>query len=283
VLIVDKPLTKAMYGTQEVNFVAKALKEPEPFQGGYADFIQYDSVDEAAHCESPSRASMYDDLVFYHTRHHKHLSLSEQPISATTFAQKIIASEYMLVIEYNRYLVSHLGWKLTRREGFEDFDSKWVEKAWSDINGFHRRLDDHARRAATAGKAFSHKSQARNPVKWISTTEDFRHIEKELLDMRDRSQGLQNSLISLASLLGNKQALVETKSVRVLTILGMTFLPLSLVASLFSMSGHFSPGAGQFWVYFAVSIPLVFLVFGLAYVSTHATKLLRMFQGDARL
>lgn len=278
-MLVDKPFKNAMCGDSTSNAVAKALKDPEPFQGGYADFIRHDSVEQAVLTESPPRTSMFEDLVFYHKHHHKHLGLTKDPVSATMFAQKIVASEYMLLIEYTRYLINHLGWKLTRRDGFEIFDSSWVEKAWSDINAFHRRIDDHVRNVTTARWTLGHTGLPKPPNEWTSTVQDFRHIEDELLHLRDRSEGLLNSLTSLAGIVGNRQALSEARSVRVLTILGMTFLPLSLVASLFSMTEHFSPGAGQFWVYFAVSIPLVFLVFGLALVSTHATRLLKKVRG----
>ena len=47
---------------------------------------------------------------------------------------------------------------------------------------------------------------------------------------------------------------------KALTILGITFIPLAYVASLFSMSDGYRPGGELFWVYFAVALPLVVLI-----------------------
>jgi hypothetical protein len=280
ILIIDEPFQRAMCGDRAANTVAKAVKDPEPYQGGYADFVKHESLQDARTSGSPSRASMFDDLMFYHKQHHTHLSLTKDPVSITNFAQKIVASEYMLLVEYHRYLVNHLGWQMTRRDDFGTFESKWVEQAWSDINSFHRRIEDHIRNVAAIRAVLGHAGLAHGPDEWISTYRDFRYIEAELERLKDRSDAVRNQLTSLAGVVGNKQAINEARSVRVLTVLGMAILPLSLVASLFSMSGNFSPGGSRFWVYFAVSIPLVFLVFGLAYVSTHASRFLRMIQGE---
>jgi hypothetical protein len=64
---------------------------------------------------------------------------------------------------------------------------------------------------------------------------------------------------------GNRQSLFEARSVRLLTLLGMTVLPLSFTSGLFSMSGEYAPGNSHFWVFFAVSVTLIGLIFGITY------------------
>ena len=53
---------------------------------------------------------------------------------------------------------------------------------------------------------------------------------------------------------GNAQSLSK------ITVLTMLFIPLSTVASVFSMGGDFLPGNPRAWVFWAVSIPVLILI-----------------------
>lgn len=261
-----------MFGERDKNEVARHIADPEPFQGGYADFIPYVGAEAALKAENPPRTSLFDDLCFYHERHCQHLSVTADPQSVTLFAQKIVASEYMLLINYHRTLLSHLGWRLSRRDSLDVFDPEWVEKAWSDLQSFLRRLDDHHLKVGLAISAMHLEPQTTTPGVSRSIHTDFQYIENQLQRLKIRADGLLNSFTSLQSIIGNRQSLDEARSVRILTVLGMTFLPLSLVASLLSMGGNFMPGASDFWVYWAASLPSVLLVFALAWLAMHSLQ-----------
>lgn len=252
--------------------------DPEPFQGGYADFINYDTIEHGLATASPPRTSVLDDLCFYYEHHHKHLRLSEDPTSVTLFAQKIVASEYILILSYQRSLLSSLGWRLSRKDSLDVFDPSWVERAWSDLQSFQRRLEDHHRNVGLAISDLQLSRTATSSPHWTDTAQDFLHIEAQLDRLRNQANGLLNSFTSLAGIVGNRQSLDEARSVRVLTVLGMTFLPLSLVASLFSLSGNYQPGKDRFWVYWASSVPFVVLVFGLAWLAVHSFRWLQDFR-----
>lgn len=273
-LIVDEPLRRAMFGDSTQNNVARHTADPEPFQGGYSDFIPYSGAEAALNAESQPRTSVLDDLCFYHEKHHQYLSLTADPRSVTLFAQKIVASEYMLLVNYHRTLLSSLGWRLSRRDSLDVFDPDWVEKAWSDLQSFLRRLDDHHLKAELVTSAL-HLDASRTPPgtpHFVHTALDFQHIEDQLQRLKTRADGLLSSFTSLQSIIGNRQSLDEARSVRVLTVLGMTFLPLSLVASLLSMGGKFMPGESEFWVYWAASIPSVLIVSALAWLAVHSLE-----------
>ena len=53
---------------------------------------------------------------------------------------------------------------------------------------------------------------------------------------------------------------LQARSVRWLTILGTFFVPLSVVAGVMSMGGSFLPGEDRFWVYFAVTSPMLLVI-----------------------
>ena len=50
-----------------------------------------------------------------------------------------------------------------------------------------------------------------------------------------------------------------------LSNLGMLFIPLAFTSGIFSMSGNYAPGGSSFWVYWVVAVPLVLLVFFMAF------------------
>jgi hypothetical protein len=52
--------------------------------------------------------------------------------------------------------------------------------------------------------------------------------------------------------------------VKILTLVALIFVPLSFTSGLFSMGDDYLPGRDQFWVFFAVAIPLIILIFAIA-------------------
>ena len=108
---------------------------------------------------------------------------------------------------------------------------------------------------------------------WETSAKDFHVIQRKLLSLKNRSNNMLASFTGLAGILGNRQALKEAnrslheaRSVKILTFLGMIFLPLSLTSGLLSMNGEYNPGASQFWIYFAIAIPLTLCVFGVVFL-----------------
>lgn len=60
------------------------------------------------------------------------------------------------------------------------------------------------------------------------------------------------------------QSFLETINVFRLTYLALVFVLLTFMSSLFGMAEDIASGAKDFWVYFAVAIPLLALVFPIA-------------------
>lgn len=74
---------------------------------------------------------------------------------------------------------------------------------------------------------------------------------------------------SMVQLLDSRRSMREAANVSRLTFIALVFVPLSWVASLFSMSDSFSPGHENFWVYFVTALPVLFLVLLLSAVQWH--------------
>lgn len=67
-------------------------------------------------------------------------------------------------------------------------------------------------------------------------------------------------MTSIIQLLDLRRSTVETIYVKRLTYIALVFLPLSFVATLFSMSEPFSITDSGFWIYIVTAIPLLLLV-----------------------
>ena len=98
--------------------------------------------------------------------------------------------------------------------------------------------------------------------------QDLRYIYQRLQNMKGKVDQMTTATMGLSNIVGSRQALSEArrsvkeaKSTKTLTVVGLIFIPLAYTCALFSMSNEFRPGSHLFWVYFAVSVPLVFLVF----------------------
>lgn len=258
-LIVDESLRRILTGTR-ANYAVEEV-HPQPWQGGYADFIPFESLTKALATPGPPRTSMFDDICYYFEHHGMNVDISDDPRSTLIFAQKIVASQYMLLIQYTRSLLNHLGWVLSRRDTFADLNVDWVEERWSDLLSFHRRCDDHRGNIQDIIAGLSPEDMSTKQRSWTDVRADFAHIERQFGRLQEKSDSLISSFTGLASIVGNRQSLAEARSVRLLTLLGLIFLPLSFISGLFSMATPYTPGNSRFWIYFAVSLPLLLLVF----------------------
>ena len=239
------------------------LELPQPFKGGYADFVEYAGLLEAAHIPTQPRTSLFDDLNYYHLNHHRHLELTQDPRSATLFLQKIMAAEVQVVNKYTKTLLHHLGWLLSQRRDFRHVDTTWVEECWNDLLFTFRRVYLHKKANEDRMRALSltEPRQSFNTRDWKDTRSDYMSIATDLDEQIRLSETLISSFTGLASIVGTRRSLDEARSVRILSVLAMTFLPLSLTASIFSMSNEYGPGQPKFAQFFAVSLPLLVVVF----------------------
>lgn len=94
--------------------------------------------------------------------------------------------------------------------------------------------------------------------------EDFQVISTDIEDAGRRLENMLPVVTSLVQIIDARQSFAETANISRLTILALVFVPLSYVSSLFSMNSENMPGSKGFWVYFAVAIPVTFVVFLIA-------------------
>ena len=214
-LIVDESSRRILTGTR-ANYTVEEV-HPQPWQGGYADFMPFESLDKALATPGPPRTSIFDDICYYFEHNGVNVDIDDDPRSTLVFAQKIIASQYMLLIQYTRSLLNHLAWVLSRRNSFADLNVGWVEERWSDVLSFHRRCDDYRGNIQAIIARLSPEDTTTKQPSWTDVRVDFAHIERQFGRLQEKSDSLISSFTGLASIVGSRQSLVEARSVRILT------------------------------------------------------------------
>ena len=86
-----------------------------------------------------------------------------------------------------------------------------------------------------------------------SLIEDYKHISTNINECGRRLESMLPVFTSLAQIMDSRRSFAETANISRLTILALTFVPLTFVSSLFSMNAINSPGGSYFWVYFVVA------------------------------
>lgn len=252
------------------------------FQGGYLDFMPHEMQMRTQ--SGPPRTSMLDDICFY-IRTYANLINTGTPEGVLLFAKKIVASHYLQHAQFMRSIISTTQFHMSRKAAIrlEQFSGEFVEAQWSDGQALERRMCEYCEDLEGI------MLQCRVPFdpphldhvkSWQDITTDFQFLHRRLCDLRHRAESLNSATIGLAGMAGNQQSrqeqalsLREAKNMKTLTLLGLIFIPLALISSIFSMSQPYGPGGDQFWVYFVVSCPLVLLVLGMFYLVNTKFKL----------
>ena len=247
----------------------------EPYQGGYLDFMKYSNLQDACQTTGPSRESILEDICYYWIHHGSTIDMAHDPSISTVFLKKIVASNYMVLIEYVRAMLSTLEWSLSRQnQDISEIKIAWAEQRWSDLQSWSRRCSEYCENIESIIDGLKvPPEETITSSEWASCKKDFHLINRKLRGLKRRTEILISSLTGLAGILGNRQALKEAsrslheaKSVKILTLLGMMFAPLFFASGIFSMSEDFLPGATLFWIYIAVAVPLVLLVFAVVFL-----------------
>ncbi len=221
----------------------------------------------------PPRTSFLDDILFYLHTHSNALDLAD-PSSLRIFVEKLAASQYLKLAEFLQTVIEMIQFNLSRRKDLTSFAIAAVEEQWSDVQALERRIGEY--RDDLEAIMLQLRIPFGNPnlkdmADWKDSIPDYQYLYWRFKEISQRANSLNGSTAALAGLTNNRQAVKaqelaleatersirEAKSVKALTILGVVFVPLAYIATLFSMSDPYRPGGEMFWVYFVVAFPLV--------------------------
>jgi hypothetical protein len=241
---------------------------------GYVDFVPVDV--QASTRRGPPRTCLADDLAFYLTTHGNLVDNIASPDAVILFAKKIIASHYTQVFDYFRRNLREVQ-RFMRGPGPSDQTHlSAVEANWTDVQFIERRLDKGRVDLEEILLQTGASLDPPNPeaiTSWKDVSADFQLLYHRLIYLQQSAERINASITGLASIVGNRQAFREqqlslhaAEKARGLTFIGLVFIPLAFVASLFSMSEPYGPGGDQFWLYFAISVPAGIVVMAAYYI-----------------
>ncbi|KAK7751001.1 hypothetical protein SLS62_006986 [Diatrype stigma] len=97
---------------------------------------------------------------------------------------------------------------------------------------------------------------------WDLILKDLDHLSNKIEYYGQSLERMIPVVTSMVQLLDSRRSIAEAVNVRRLTIIALVFVPLSWVASLFSMADGYAPGQPMFWIYFVVAVPVCILIAG---------------------
>jgi hypothetical protein len=253
-------------GLRENYALVQQTNSPQSFRGGYQDFIPYDLATQMTTGSGPPRTSAFDDICYYLETYRSLLSLSEHPESCMVFVYKMIASEYVQVVDYLTSFMSHLSWVLSRQDSFQAFSMSWIEQCWSDLLAQQRRTDEHRQNVSSALRTLRASQAWQSTNGWMNPVPDFDYLESQFDILRQKCETLVSAFGGLADIVSNRRSLMEARSASVLAFVGTIFVPMSLIASILSLPNDYRPMGPKFYQYWVISIPIVMALYaGLAW------------------
>lgn len=186
--------------------------------------------------------------------------------SLSYYPLKIIAAEWMSYVAMMSYSIKRYEYTV------EDLPGLFQElgKLNSDLRGLQswRRRSIQSRHKISCVGRFLNAHHAKIagglPEDLSLLADDYEHIGASIDSYSDRLESMLPVVTSLVQIVDSRRSFAETANVSRLTYLALVFVPLTFTTGLFSMNVDKAPGGHNFWIYFAVAIPVTVTVFMLA-------------------
>ncbi|KAF2465899.1 uncharacterized protein BDR25DRAFT_80860 [Lindgomyces ingoldianus] len=237
--------------------------------------------------------SLFDEAILYWTQKDNDDAVRlaiEQPFNTMQYVLKIVAYHwtntlelFLVTLNQAEFLADEGRYQQLEEGGdavsgiFTDDYHKWKKEisrlyvAIYSLNVFRRRLayfeDDvelNLERLGCKpdGTLYSPFADAQNlPLALQDAMMDFSAIAGRVKLYKDRADALASTADEIVNLRGAAKSLDDGAFNLRLAVLAAVVFPPTLIAALFGMSDGFKPGDGQFWIFWAVSIPsVIFMV-----------------------
>jgi len=204
--------------------------------------------------------SLYLEMVNYYSC----LSTKEaQVIRADSFSAihhilRFIAAEWLNV--------SHIiDCELTKLDYNKENSMSGFTSLQEEVNVLHmwrRRCARYGNMLRRSEELCSH----RGPVSWPKLhdpealdliTTDFQAVQDKFKRMEANAEKQISTVFAKISVQAGEESIKEARRVTRLTVVATIFLPMSVVASIFSMNGRFALDGDRGWMYLVVALPLV--------------------------
>ena len=261
IILVDPPIKDEYRLSGETSNKSCSLPS-EPFLGGPEDF----NVSETRNSTKLGKGTlryrgMLEELVYRWTSKKLTIFDPSQPTlqALSYYPLKIVAVEW---ISY----ISVMGFALKNYEASDISNDLQVELDKLSLSirvlqAWRRRIlasMENIRQVIYYIKL--HENFDSCSEEWDGLREDYDFISTGFQEYANRLESMIPVATSFIQLVESRRAILETSNVTRLTVLAIIFIPLSFVATIFSMNDKYGPGGPKFWVHFAVALPTTMLV-----------------------
>ena len=210
----------------------------------------------------PPRTSIFDDVVHYTS------TLSPEEISGIAQDPRLlfkktlflVCAEWYNLAKYATTRLTQLEWELENPDlqGINGGLQVTIQKlhSWRRRFPLFRALVDEVLEKVIKRDSFGSGSQ--NHV--TDLRRDFEIVLSSIEALQSRADRIMNVVTAVMSIEESRKAVEQNRSLARLTWLAVTFVPLSFIASLFSMNSKLSSLDTSFRIFFAVAIPVTALV-----------------------
>lgn len=216
---------------------------------------------------SPQYGSMFEETVRAFEQTNSDTNVTSDPLSATTHIRKLVASTTIAYLR-RRYLnlvniqKSDTLLQMVRQNYLASFSknsyASWSSEFFDFIVGsqaavkvFSREMEDNIT-ALGLNSSVCLAPQWEKDV-WL-TVKELTAVVAETID------AFANGYLQYVTIQEARASSGNAKSLSRITVLTMLFIPLSTVASIFSMGGDFLPGQAKSWVFWAIALPLLAVI-----------------------
>ena len=238
------------------------------YQGGTEDFT--DTPSYSSYLESspkPAKLSVFDDLACYLQAPPPGFDVNDQYLLPLIyFPLRIVTMEWMIYTRLMSQCVKKYDHSVRdlhlRLQNTELLDADLRDLQKSRRRGMKSLYKLHT--AAEFIKHWSTKKPEPETEAWHLMIRDIDYTTAQVEAYTRQLEAMVPVVTSLVQILDSRRSDVEASKIKQLTYVALIFVPLSFVATLFSMSDKYTPGASGFWIYFVVALPLSMVVLAIA-------------------
>ncbi|KAM7182567.1 hypothetical protein V8F33_014213, partial [Rhypophila sp. PSN 637] len=227
--------------------------------GGFEDFVQstcFASFGSVASNHSPDKKSILSSLLHCFRNQPPGFTIAEPSIlSFGYYPMRIALAEWMLYTHLMSRYFKYYEYAL------HDIENRLHDSDIIDLQRWRRRSMQSQHKVILLFEFINYWLQHEADKQlWNLVLRDIKHVLSQLEHYNRSIEHMVPVATSMVTLLDSRRSIREAANVSRLTFIALVFVPLSWVASLFSMSDTYSPGQKNFWMYFATALPVLCLV-----------------------
>jgi hypothetical protein len=261
-ILVDPPISSDYIKNDEYKQIVEL--HLRPFLGAYEDFMEPPKFcAETEECaERPLRnEGMFDSLQKYWSRERPACFNRKDPSiqSLAYYTLRITAAEWVKYVAVMQKCLKHYEYN---HDHLPALSLERFDRDLRELQSWRRRTMISQGKIKSILRFLSpkHRGVTKVEMDLEHLSEDFEYIEGNIDAVGRRLESMLPVVMSFVQITDARRSFAETADISRLTVLALIFVPLTFVSSLFSMNTDNLPGRGDFWVYFAVAIPLTGLI-----------------------